>query len=82
MKIIVKVIGRYTDIVGKSELVLDMSDDSCIWDIINRMISLFPKFDQDKKFMMVLKNNVFARREEKLIDGDEITLVPPVVSGG
>jgi molybdopterin converting factor small subunit len=40
------------------------------------------KFEKDKKFMIVSKNNGFTSRETTVNPDDRILLAPPIVSGG
>ncbi len=82
MKINIRFCGRYKELVGNEEYTLDINSGASIWLVIDRVVKVFPKLEKDKQFMMVLKNNVFTNRDEQIIDGDEITLLPPVVGGG
>jgi MoaD family protein len=81
MKIKVKLYGRYSIVVGKKEFELELKGNT-IWDVVNSFVKKYPTIAKDKKFMMVLRNNIFTTFEEKIEDGDTITISPPVVSGG
>ena len=82
MLIKVKLIGRYKDITGKQELELEILNGDTIWHVVDVFIKQYPKIEKDKKFIMVSKNNIYTTIDAKIMDGDEITLSPPVVSGG
>ncbi len=82
MLIKVKLIGRYKDITGKQELKLEILNGDTIWHVVDVLIKQYPKIEKDKKFIMVSKNNIYTTIDAKIMDGDEITLSPPVVSGG
>ncbi len=82
MNITVKLIGRYKDIAGTSELKLSIKQGDSIWDIIDVFVQKYPAISKDKRFIMVSKNNTYTNHEAKIFEGDEITLSPPVVSGG
>jgi MoaD family protein len=82
MLIKVKLIGRYKDITGKQELKLEILNGDTIWQVIDVLIKQYPKIEKDKKFIMVSKNNIYTTIDAKIMNGDEITLSPPVVSGG
>ena len=82
MKIKVKLIGRYKDITGKTELELKIEKGDTIWHVVDVFVKQYPKLEKDKKFIMVSKNNIYTTIDAKIVDGDEITLSPPVVSGG
>jgi len=82
MKIKVKLIGRYKDITGKTELELKINNGDTIWHVVDVFVKQYPKLEKDKKFIMVSKNNTYTTPDAKIENGDEITLSPPVVSGG
>ena len=82
MLVKVKLIGRYKDITGKQELELEVINGDTIWHVVGVLIKQYPKIEKDKKFIMVSKNNIYTTIDAKIMDGDEITLSPPVVSGG
>jgi MoaD family protein len=82
MLVKVKLIGRYKDIAGKQELELEILNGDTIWHVVDVFIKQYPKIEKDKKFIMVSKNNIYTTIDAKIMDGDEITLSPPVVSGG
>ena len=81
MKIKVKLIGRYKDIVGKSEFKLEIKNGDTIWHVVDLLAQKHPQIEKDKKFIMVSKNNVFTNYEANIKEGDEIAISPPVVSG-
>ena len=78
----IKTFGRYQNITGKKELKLEIKNGDTIWHVIDVFVKKFPEIEKDKKFLMVSKNNVYTNFEAKVTDGDEITISPPVVSGG
>jgi len=82
MKIIVKVFGRYKDISGKETIQLDIIDGNTLQDVINAFVKQYPAVQKDKNRMMVTKNKMFASFDTLVTQEDEITLSPPVVSGG
>jgi molybdopterin converting factor small subunit len=82
MKIMVKVFGRYKDITGKETIQLDITDGNTLQDIINAFIKKYPNIQKDKDRIMVTKNKMFASFNTTVTQDDEITLSPPVVSGG
>lgn len=78
----VKVFGRYKDITGKETIQLDITDGNTLQDIINAFIKKYPNVQKDKDRIMVTKNKMFASFNTTVTQDDEITLSPPVVSGG
>ena len=82
MRIIIRFIGRYKDITKKQEITIDLEEGNTIWDAVNHLGEHYPEIEKDKKFIMVSKNNIFTTINAELAEGDEITIFPPVVSGG
>jgi len=82
MQIKIHFLGRYRSITGVNDLQYEIKDKATIRDVINQLIKQYPDIEKDKKFLMVLKNKQYMPREASLESGDEITLSPPVVSGG
>jgi molybdopterin converting factor small subunit len=82
MKIMVKVFGRYKDISGKETIQLDIIDGNTLQDVIDAFVKQYPAVQKDKNRMMVTKNKMFASFDTIVKQEDEITLSPPVVSGG
>jgi len=82
MNIKVKLIGRYKDIIGKQEINLRIENGDTIWQVVDVLIKKYPILKKDKNFLMVSKNNTYTTVDQKIVDGDEIGISPPVVSGG
>jgi molybdopterin converting factor small subunit len=82
MKIKVKVFGRYKDIIGKEIIQLDIMDGNTLQDVVNTFVKQYPIAEKDKIRMMVTKNKMFASLDTTVATEDEITISPPVVSGG
>jgi len=82
MKVLVKIIGRFQEVIGKKELAVEINDDATIWDVIEILVQKFPSFESERKFIMVSCNNTFSTLDKKVSEGDVITLFPPIVSGG
>jgi molybdopterin converting factor small subunit len=82
MKITVRVLGRYKDITRSETVQLDIVDGNTLQDVINAFVRQYPLAGKDKSRMMVTKNKMFASFDTTITKEDEITLAPPVVSGG
>ena len=82
MKITVRLFGRYKDIAGKEQIKLDISAGNTLRDVVDTFVKQYPAIEKDKSRMMVSKNKMYASFDTTIIEGDEITLSPPVVSGG
>jgi molybdopterin converting factor small subunit len=82
MKIMVRVFGRYKDITKKDVIQLIIGEGNTLGDVIDCFVKLYPVTEKDKSRMMVSKNKMYASFDTLITEGDEITLSPPVVSGG
>jgi len=82
MKITVRLFGRYKDITGKEQIKLDIPTGNTLRDVVDTFVKQYPATEKDKSRMMVSKNKMYASFDTTIIEGDEITLSPPVVSGG
>lgn len=82
MKLSIKVFGRYKDITGKEIVQLTMTEGDTLQDIINEFVKRYPALLADKNRMMITKNKIFTSLNTTVTQDDEITLSPPVVSGG
>jgi len=82
MKIAVRVFGRYKDITGKEKIHLDITDGTTLRDVVDVFVKQYPIVERDKSRMMVTKNKIYASFDTTVSEGDEITISPPVVSGG
>jgi len=82
MKITIRLFGRYKDITGKDQIKLDISAGNTLRDVVDTFVKQYPATEKDKSRMMVSKNKMYASFDTTIIEGDEITLSPPIVSGG
>jgi MoaD family protein len=82
MKITVRLFGRYKDITGKDQIKLDISAGNTLRDVVDTFVKQYPTTEKDKSRMMVSKNKMYASFDTTIVEGDEITLSPPIVSGG
>lgn len=82
MRITVRLFGRYKDITGREMIQLDIIQGNTLRDVIEVFVRLYPAVEKDKNRMMVTKNKMFASVDTPVNMDDEITLSPPVVSGG
>ena len=82
MKITVRVFGRYKDITKKDVIQLNIREGNTIGDVVDSFVKQYPVTERDKSRMMVSKNKMYTSFDTVITEGDEITLSPPVVSGG
>jgi MoaD family protein len=82
MKVTIRIFGRYKDIAGKDQIELDISAGNTLRDVVDTFVKQYPAAEKDKNRMMMSKNKIYASFNTTVNEGDEITLSPPVVSGG
>jgi len=82
MKVTIRMFGRYKDITGKDQIELDISAGNTLKDVVDTFVKQYPSTEKDKNRMMMSKNKMYASFNTTVNEGDEITLSPPVVSGG
>jgi MoaD family protein len=82
MKVTIRIFGRYKDITGKDQIELDISAGNTLRDVVDTFVKQYPAAEKDKNRMMMSKNKMYTSFNTTVNEGDEITLSPPVVSGG
>ena len=78
----IRLIGRYKTIAGQEFIQIDFKGGTTIRHVVDAFVKQYPSVEKDRKFMMVSKNNTFTSVDTPIGEGDEITICPPVVSGG
>jgi molybdopterin synthase catalytic subunit len=73
--------GQLKDIVGKSEEAVDLPDGSSLGTLFARYREQYPHIDRLASSIVLARNQQFASAGDRIDDGDEIALLPPV-SGG
>lgn len=82
MRISVKLFGRYKEIAGTERIQLHITDGITLQDVINAFVKKYPSVEKDKSRMITTKNKMYASHDTTLGEGDEISISPPIVSGG
>jgi molybdopterin converting factor small subunit len=82
MIIKVKLIGRYRTITGQDFLQFDVKAGTTIRQVVDAFVKQYPLVENDRKFIMASKNKALTSVDTPIGEGDEITICPPVVSGG
>jgi molybdopterin converting factor small subunit len=82
MNITVRVFGRYKTLIGQEFVQLDVREGNTLRNVVDAFVKKYPVVEKDRPFMMVSKNKTYASFDTVIDEGDEITICPPVVSGG
>jgi molybdopterin converting factor small subunit len=75
LRVTVKVFGAPSLALECKELTLDLADDATTEDLLR----LLPV--TDREYMYVVRNGIRLASTDKLNDGDEILVVPPIAGG-
>ncbi len=81
MHIIARFFALHRDVVGASQLELDVPDDATAGDVWSQLSETYPRLAGATRSLMFAVNQVYAEPETVLRDGDEVAFIPPV-SGG
>jgi len=73
--------GLLKDICGHAEERLDLPDGSTAGSVFDHYASAFPRLRQMASSIVLARNHEFAQTADRLSEGDEVALLPPV-SGG
>ncbi|MCX8173077.1 MAG: molybdopterin converting factor subunit 1 [Thermoplasmata archaeon] len=80
MKIRIKYFAGLRDITGRESETIDVKEKTRIADILKMVYSKYPDMRKTAE-IIVARNRQYADENERVEDGDEIALLPPV-SGG
>ncbi|MFQ5909676.1 MAG: MoaD/ThiS family protein [Thermoplasmata archaeon] len=81
MKVRVKLFAAFREIVGKKDLIMDMSEGSTVEDVVAKLLAEHPKLRKLRETMIYSVNKEYAKPHKELSDGDEVGILPPI-SGG
>jgi MoaE-MoaD fusion protein len=81
VKVRVKLFASVREIVGRRELVLDVSEGFTVSALSRRLVSDHPKLLALMPSLQFAVNHEYADGQRVLVEGDEVAAIPPV-SGG
>jgi molybdopterin converting factor small subunit len=81
MKVRVLLFATYADLAGRGSAELDVATPATVADAVRHLRGLFPGADRIPERPLVAVNQVHARLETPLSDGDELALLPPMAGG-
>ncbi len=81
MHIIARFFALHRDVVGTSQLELDVPDDVTAGEVWSRLSETYPRLAGATRSLMFAVNQVYAEPGTRLHEGDEVAFIPPV-SGG
>jgi len=81
MKVHVQFFSRLRDLVGRSEMDLDVSAGDTATDLLDLLYSQTPALREWDKSILVASGVEFVGRDYVLKPDDEISIMPPVQGG-
>ena len=81
MRVRVRLFASLREVVGKSDLELELPDEATLEDAWTSLASSYPSIAAKRRALAVAVNRRYVAFTEALAQGDEIVFVPPV-SGG
>jgi molybdopterin synthase catalytic subunit len=81
MRVKVLFFGMLKDIVGRSEEQLEVPEDHRLGGVFELYASRFPRLREMAGSIVLARNHEFSDPSERVSEGDEVALLPPV-SGG
>ncbi len=73
--------GAVADVVGAPRLDLVLSEESCVSDVLQRVLDQYPGLASRRTVLRVAVNGVYAAEADRVLPGDELALIPPVAGG-
>jgi molybdopterin converting factor small subunit len=80
MRIRVMLFARFAELLGKTELELDVGAPATVRTVLDSLRAL-PGGAQLPPSPMVARNQVHAQLDTALEDGDEVAVLPPLAGG-
>ena len=81
MQVVVKLFALYRQIVGASQVCLELPDGATVTELCQEMRQLYPNLPPEHYPLVVAVDLVYVDDTFVLHEGQEIALIPPV-SGG
>jgi molybdopterin converting factor subunit 1 len=80
MNVRVKFFALGRELIGRSELDFQLSENASIVNLIDKLKDEHPRFAQLNSYLVAV-NMEYAGTDTRLKEGDEVAIIPPV-SGG
>ena len=77
----VKLFAVVRDIAGTGEERVHLPDDATATDVLEALAFRYPMLDEWKPYLRIAINRTYASPDDRVRDGDEVAVIPPV-SGG
>jgi MoaD family protein len=81
MKVRAQFYAQLRDLVGSSEMDVDLAEGATVGDLLDQIYVQQPKLRAHDKSILIGAGVEFVDRNYKLKPGDEISIMPPVQGG-
>ncbi|HZR06511.1 MAG TPA: MoaD/ThiS family protein [Candidatus Udaeobacter sp.] len=81
MKVRAHLYAQLRDLLGMSQLDVDLTEGSTIRDLLEQIYAQQPKLRTHDKSILIGAGVEFVNRNYKLSPGEEISIMPPVQGG-
>ena len=81
MKVSVRFFAAYREIVGKSQMVVDVAEGTTVGNLLELFVARYPRLGDLAGSSLLAINRDYVPPETTLRENDEVVFVPPV-SGG
>jgi len=81
VRVKVRFYSAHREIVGKAEEEIKIEKSITINDLMEKLIEKYPELEKIRDSTLYSLNHRYAKGDERLKDGDEIAIFPPVEGG-
>ncbi len=88
IRVKIKLFALYRELTGQKEVELELSDGATVMDMLKTLEERFPKLrgrfterSREQRNFILMRGGRWPDPEDKLEDGDEFSLFPPVGGG-
>ncbi|MCX7622949.1 MAG: molybdopterin converting factor subunit 1 [Thermomicrobium sp.] len=81
MRVTVRYFAVVRELLGRERDEHELPEGTTVGELLERLIADQPILDRLRRSMLVMVNRRYARPDQRLSEGDEVALIPPV-SGG
>jgi molybdopterin converting factor small subunit len=80
MTVTVLLFASYADAFGRQSLTLGVDDGATVADVLDQ-IAMLPGGERLPSSPLIAVNECYANRDQALMSGDELAIIPPVAGG-
>ena len=81
MQVVVKLFALYRELIGTSQVCIELPDSAVVGDLCRELRRCFPALPQEPYQLVVAVDMIYVDDDYLLQEGQEAALIPPV-SGG